>query len=79
MPLSKEQIESLVDLVAKASTDELDCDACLDQIAEYADVHLKGQKKGEALQNVENHLANCKCCRLEFETLLTGLQAMDED
>ena len=77
MSLSREQVSSLLDMVGSVESDELDCDGCFGQIAEFADLYLSQQEIPEAMQAVERHLQQCLCCRDEFNALLKGLQAIE--
>ena len=78
MSLSKDQITNLLGMVHSAEADELDCDGCFGQIAEFADLHLSGQEIPAALRVVETHLQQCACCKDEYNALLKGLRAIDE-
>ena len=78
MSLSNEQIKSLIEVVASTTDDQLDCDGCYDQIAEFADTQLAGLSLSDAMKAVESHLANCPCCKDEYETLLAALRGCDE-
>jgi len=77
MSLSKEQIASLLGMVSSVTEDSLDCDGCFGHLAEFADAELAGKEIPDALQSVETHLKQCKCCHDEYETLLVGLRALD--
>ncbi|MEM9643661.1 MAG: hypothetical protein AAF989_01600 [Planctomycetota bacterium] len=79
MSLSKDQIASLLGLVASAKEGCIDCDACFDHLAEFAEIELAGRDVPEALKAVDLHLKQCPCCKDEFEALMTGLRAMDEN
>ena len=78
MPLSNEQIASLLQMVSSAVEDNLDCDGCYSQMAAFADVVLAGKEIPEALQSVEVHLQQCSCCKDEYQTLLEGLRGLNE-
>lgn len=78
MSLSKKQVSSLVQLVASATPDEMDCDGCLDHVAEFAETQLAGLPIQSAMAEVQNHLQNCPCCQNEFELFLNALSGMDE-
>jgi hypothetical protein len=79
VPLSPENIKKLIDLVATAQDDALDCDGCLEHIAEFAEAHLAGRSLSAALQSVRTHLESCGCCQHEYEALLAALATLDED
>lgn len=74
MLLSKEQIAKLLNLVATTQPSQLDCDGCLEHVAQYAEEQLAGHNLCEALRDVERHLADCPCCQHEFESLLEALR-----
>jgi hypothetical protein len=78
MPLSKQQVASLVQMVASTTPDEIDCDGCLDHVAEFAETQLAGRPIESAMVAVQNHIQNCHCCQLEFETFLKALSDMEE-
>lgn len=77
MSLSKEQIAGLLGMVNAVENDELDCEGCFGQIAEFAELHLAKQDVPEAMRAVETHLQQCLCCKDEFTVLLKGLQAIE--
>jgi len=77
--LSPEKIKKLIDLVATTQNDPLDCDGCLERIAEFAEAHLAGRSLSAALGSVRMHLESCGCCQDEFEALLAALGTLDED
>ncbi|MEM9174013.1 MAG: hypothetical protein AAGC67_02175 [Myxococcota bacterium] len=75
MSLSKEQLETLARIVDATRDDEIDCDTCLRDLGQYAEVTLAGRALDEALGRVRAHLAFCPECEEEF-ALLEAL--MDE-
>jgi hypothetical protein len=79
MSLSPEMIKKLIDLVATTQNDPLDCDGCLERIAEFAEAHLAGRSLSAALQSVRVHLESCGCCQDEYEALLAALGTLSED
>ncbi len=78
MQLSKEQITTLLELVASVEPDDLDCDGCLSHLAEFAEVELERREIPDALKAVERHLEQCLCCKDEYNTLLDGLRALED-
>lgn len=73
MSLSKEQIETLLKVVAITSDDALDCEGCFGKVAEFAEAKLMNSSLCEAMEAVANHLQNCPCCQDEFEALLAAM------
>ena len=78
MALSKEQIESLLAMVASVKPDTMECDGCLEHLAELVDCELSGLEIPEALRQVQRHIDQCPCCDDEHAALLEGLRAIDE-
>ena len=79
MALTQNQINSLMDMVITTEPDQTDCDGCLGQIAEFADVHLSTKEVPEAMLVIQRHLEQCLCCKDEFNALLKGLEAIEQD
>jgi len=79
MPLNNEQIKNLVSLVVDVEEDELDCDCCNEQLAEFAETHLLGKTLAQSQRAVEAHLKNCNCCEEEFQSLLAALKDAQDD
>jgi predicted anti-sigma-YlaC factor YlaD len=64
----------LVEVALLTREEELDCDACVERVAAYAEVRLAGLPTPEALRLVEGHLAVCGECREEFGALAAPLE-----
>ncbi len=78
MPLSREEIEGLLRLVGLTAEDEINCEACLALVAEFAERALAGRSVPEGLKVVEQHLAVCAECREEYEALKKAIEGLDE-
>ncbi len=76
MPLSKNQIHTLLKLTAKVEDDSIDCDGCYGSVAELSEVQEEGLKVPQALQAIEVHLRQCVCCKDEYESLRDGLKSL---
>ena len=76
MALSHEQIDNLLGLISSTREDELDCDGCLEHIAEFADLQLANQSLPRALEAVQAHLESCACCADEYQALLDALRSL---
>jgi predicted anti-sigma-YlaC factor YlaD len=74
MALNPSDLRSLVEVALLTREEELDCDACLERVAAYAEVHLAGLPTPEALRLVGEHLAMCGDCREEFSALAAALK-----
>lgn len=69
MPLSQAELEALIRLIGLTRESEIDCDQCLDLIAEFAEQQLAGRSLAEGLEAVEHHLRICPECQTEYEVL----------
>lgn len=78
MTISPEQTKSLLSFVASAESDELDCERCFDQMAEFVEKELMGVEIPEAFRKVQRHMNQCACCNDEHNALLEGLRAINE-
>jgi hypothetical protein len=78
MTLSKEQIQTLLKVVAVTSDDSMDCDGCFNNVAQFVETKLKGLDLCESMKLVKTHLENCPCCQDEFEALLAAMSGVEE-
>ncbi len=69
MPLSQEEIDSLLRLIGHTEDAEINCEQCLALVAEFAEQQLRGRSVHEGLKAVEQHLSVCTECRDEYEAL----------
>ena len=79
MTLSKQKIESLIQLISATRDEELTCDDCLSEMAQFAEEKLAGKSVQQSQQAVIHHLENCDECREEFEALLRSLAPSDRE
>jgi len=79
MAMTEAQIKQLVTMITTVKPDSLDCGSCSAQIAEFAEQHLLGKSLEQSQQAVQTHLENCHCCELEFKSLLTALEQVEEE
>jgi hypothetical protein len=74
MILSRQEINTLMKTVSLTRAEEVDCDGCLEGLAEFAERALEGKTVGEGLEAVEHHLAVCSECCEEYRALHEALQ-----
>ena len=79
MSLNEQQVQTLVQLSVNTTPDDIDCDGCYGQIAEFAEVHLADRTVSESMRSVDEHLKNCPCCQDEFEALKLALASCGEN
>jgi hypothetical protein len=49
---------------------ELDCDACFEQVDRYVEAELAGSDADAVIPGLRAHLAGCRACREEHDSLL---------
>lgn len=69
MPLTRFELQKLLDVARATQPVEIDCDACLMQIGELAELNLDGTQIPDGLKAIEQHLSVCEECREEYEML----------
>ena len=69
-------VKRMVRGIITTRADEIDCDACFEQVDRFAEMVLEGRDAAEALPLVQDHLNRCDDCREEFEALLEALRAL---
>ena len=78
MPLSKQQVDTLLTMVVNSTADTITCDGCFVDVARFAEAELVGATLCESMELVKNHLHNCPCCTDEYEALLIALSDTNE-
>lgn len=73
MKISNEQIDALLGMISLTQDEEVDCDGCLDKMAQFVEHSLTGKTNPQGLQLIEHHLKLCPECREEFEALKNAL------
>jgi hypothetical protein len=79
MALRPEQAKALIEMVLGTRDQEMTCDACLADIAEFVEVQLTGKPLSAALQAVQDHLDGCHDCTDEYHVLRQALAALAEE
>jgi rRNA maturation endonuclease Nob1 len=79
MALRPEQAKALLAMVLGTRDQEMTCDACLAEIAEFVEVQLTGRPLSDALQAVHAHLERCHDCADEYQVLRQALEALAEE
>ena len=75
MALDARQIKNLLSSVASTREDEIDCDKCLVDMAEFAEVELVGAEIPDALKRIQAHIESCTECTEEYGILLDVVRA----
>ena len=78
MPLSRQEIDSLLRLVGQTGDAEINCEQCLALVAEFAEQQLAGKSVHEGLKVVEQHLSVCGECEEEYQALRRTLGDLDD-
>ena len=74
MSLSRPELQKMLDVVRATQPVEIDCDMCLMQVGEFAELHLVGKPIPEGLKAIEQHLLICDECREEYEMLCMAIR-----
>lgn len=74
MSLSRPELQKMLDVVRATQSVEIDCDVCLMQVGEFAELNLVGKPIPAGLKAIEQHLSICDECREEFEMLCMALR-----
>ncbi len=74
MSLSRPELQKMLDVVRATQLVEIDCDVCLMQVGEFAELNLVGKPIPEGLRAIEQHLSICDECREEYEMLCLALR-----
>lgn len=78
MQLDAKQLTQLMQLTATArSEDTLGCNGCFELMDQFVQAELEGRDMPQALEMVRVHLEQCKCCRDEYDALLTALREIE--
>ena len=75
MALDRMQLRRLLAFVGSTRDDEIACDDCLADMAEFAEAELVGAEIPVALRRVEEHLSACPECADEYAALMQALRA----
>jgi hypothetical protein len=78
MNLSDDQIRALLQAIGLTRDRELNCDECLGQVGDFAELILEGRPVEDAWDLVRQHLQICDECREEFTLLLNALEGLVE-
>lgn len=77
MALSKRELDELLRLIGLTREREIDCQQCLDRVAEFVEREIAGRSVEEGLEAVEHHLAVCAECCAEYEALRDALREIE--
>jgi len=78
MPLSKDQISTLLSLVAGSTEDEISCDGCFEHVAQFVESELAGAELSDSMLLIQNHMKNCPCCADEYNALKEAMAALEQ-
>lgn len=77
MKISKKEIDGLMRFIGLTKDEEINCDECLMQIAEFVETELAGKSVCDSLKAVQHHLSLCSECQEEYEVLRKALKQMN--
>lgn len=73
MALDTKELNQLLELLARTHEQEIDCEACLEQISRFAETRIRGDQFDEMLKNVLQHLSVCADCHEEWQALVRAI------
>ena len=79
MALRPEQAKALIAKMMDTRDQEMTCDECMAEIAEFVEVQLTGKPLSDAIQAVHEHLERCHDCSDEYDVLRQALEALAEE
>jgi hypothetical protein len=71
----KQFIDKLLKQLAKTEEHEASCDDVFEVLDIYTEAVSRGEDPDQLLPLVRTHIEMCQCCKEEYETLLTILEA----
>lgn len=75
MLVSYAQAIRLLDAIAIAVPDSLECDGCFALVAEFAEAEKRGDELSDTMKLVQIHLRQCPCCAYEYEAMIEAILA----
>jgi len=77
-PLQEKKLVMLLDMLVKTEAYEISCNDVGDALAEFAELHQRGQDVKHLMPLVHQHLEMCPNCREEYEALMAAIEAEAE-
>jgi hypothetical protein len=78
MLLDKSKIKLLLRALVQTNETEVDCGACFDSMAEFAESQLSGASVPEALILIDDHIKICVDCEEQYQILKTTISEIDD-
>jgi hypothetical protein len=73
--LPPERISMLLDMLARTEPLEVSCDDVSTALAEFSEMHKRGEDVTHLMPLVHQHLGMCPECREEFEAVKAAIEA----
>jgi len=74
-PLQENKLVMMLEMLDKTEDHEISCDDVGDALAEFAELHQRGQDVKHLMPLVHQHLEMCPSCREEYEALMAAIEA----
>jgi len=68
----------MIEMLVKTEAHEISCNDVGDALAEFAELHRRGQDVKHLMPLVHQHLEMCPDCREEYDALMAALDAEAE-
>jgi hypothetical protein len=70
-----DKMRRLLDMLMRTEPEEISCDDVSAALAEFAEMHQRGEVVKHLMPFVHQHLEMCRDCREEYEALMAALEA----
>ncbi len=76
--MKREQFEAWLRNIYQTQDVEISCTECFDRVSHFVEVEITGWDVVAELQQVKQHLDQCRACREEYE-ILRDLRHMEDE
>lgn len=76
--MKSKRLENWLKNIYETQEEEISCTECFDLVSPFVELEASGQDAAAKLPQVKQHLAQCRACREEYETLREMRRLEDE-
>ena len=77
--MRRERFEAWLRNIYETQDVEISCTECFDQVSHFVEIEASGRDVTGELQQVKQHLDQCRACREEYEILRDLRRLEDEE
>ena len=67
--MNRERFDAWLRNIYETQDVEISCTECFDLVSQFVELEISGRDVAAELQQVKQHLRQCRACREEYETL----------